>query len=154
MPEQQFLRPRGTTIRGHGPVNLEGVRGESEWEGRKKRERDKGERRRKEEEEQEPTGIKREGGPEGDQEKGGRRKRNEEDKGKRKRKGEEGEKEYVGDHGLLGILKKHVFQDTNPGDSGFGSQSTSFPGKLRITFSFTFFWFCSNSNFVSIIIFI
>ena len=61
-------RPRGTSIRGHGPVNLEGVRGESEWGGRKKRERDRGERRRKEEEEKEPTGIKREG----DQEKGGR----------------------------------------------------------------------------------
>ena len=33
-------RPRGTSIRGHGPVNLEGVRGESEWGGRKKRERE------------------------------------------------------------------------------------------------------------------
>ena len=41
----------------------------------------------------------------------------------------------MGDHGLLGILKKHVFQDTNPGDSRFGSQSTSFPGKLRTLLS-------------------
>ena len=41
----------------------------------------------------------------------------------------------MGDHGLLGILKKHVFRDTNPGDSGFGSQSTSFPGKLRTLLS-------------------
>ena len=78
-------RPRGTSIRGHGPVNLEGVRGESEWGGRKKRERDKGERRRKEEGEKEPTGIKR--GPERDQEEGERRKRNQEDKGKRKERG-------------------------------------------------------------------
>ena len=100
----------------------------------------KGERREREIKEREEEGrrrkgadgIKKEGGPEGDQEKGGRRKRNEEDKGKRTRKGEEGEKEYVGDHGILGVLKKNVFQDTNPGDSGFGSQSTSFPGKLRI----------------------
>ena len=38
VPEHQFLRYRGTTIQGHAPVNLEGVRGESEREGRKKRE--------------------------------------------------------------------------------------------------------------------
>ena len=68
-------------------MNLEGVRGESEWGGRKKRETDKGARRRKEGEEREPTGIKREGGPEGDQVKGGRRKRNEEDKEREKERG-------------------------------------------------------------------
>ena len=39
VPEHQFLRPRGTTIQGHGPVNLKGIREESEREGRKKRER-------------------------------------------------------------------------------------------------------------------
>ena len=58
--------------------------------------------------------MKRGRGQERDKEKGERRGKKEEKKGKRRRKGKEGEKEYVGDHGLLGILKKHVIRDTNP----------------------------------------
>ena len=58
--------------------------------------------------------MKRGRGQEGDKGTGERRDKKGEQTGKRRRKGKEGEKEYVGDHGLLGILEEHVTRDTNP----------------------------------------
>ena len=58
--------------------------------------------------------MKRGRGQKGDKETGERRDKKGEQTGKRRRKGKEGEKEYVGDHGLLGILEEHVIRDTNP----------------------------------------
>ena len=82
--------------------------------------------------------MKRGRGQKGDKETGERRDKKGEQKGNRRRKGKEGEKEYVGDHGLLGILEKHVTRDTNPEGFRVRVPEYKFPGEtshIRISCS-------------------
>ena len=73
--------------------------------------------------------MKRGRGQKGDKETGERRDKKGEQTGKRRRKGKEGEKEYVGDHGLLGILEEHVIRDTNPLGFRVRVPEYKFPGE-------------------------